>query len=74
MQCNKTYLYLTTARGTPPTAVPDGTGSLSVVIARLDRAIQYHCGAYFDGRWLLDAPVKPAHDDGEVYQFEREPL
>jgi hypothetical protein len=37
-------------------------------------AIQYHCGAYFDGRWLLDAPVKPAHDDGEVYQFEREPL
>jgi hypothetical protein len=38
-----------------------------VVIARLDRAIQYSETFVIEsiGRGVLDAPVKPEHDSGE---------
>ncbi|MGY3122138.1 hypothetical protein ACVWXQ_006075 [Bradyrhizobium sp. S3.14.4] len=41
--------------------------ALEVVIARLDRAIQYPRGSSAEPRCrgVLDAPVKPGHDDGE---------
>ena len=40
-------------------AFGNGAGSNYSVIARLDRAIQYH------GRWLLDRPVNPRIKSGE---------